>query len=184
MSCISTKTGDQGTTALIDGQRVAKDELIIQVLGELDELNSWLGLVAAQLYVELAKNQLEHSFLLTIQQKIMQMSAELAGVKSDQKKIKISTSFVKQLEREITRLQTKIGDNWQQQFLLPGGVKIAAYADLARAVCRRTERSLVALNHALTVRPELLQLLNRLSDYLYVLRCYLNWINGFTENAF
>lgn len=167
MLSISTKTGDGGKSGLITGERLPKNHQVFVVVGTLDELNSWLGLVATQLQKDFKEygSQLEE-----IQETLFYIGAECAG----SKKVKLEPAHLRQLEKWSTLTQEKLADNWHHQFVLPGGTELGAYLDLARSVCRRTERELVSLSHQQQTRDLLLQYLNRLSDYLYVLRCFVN----------
>ena len=183
---LSTKTGDQGQTGLANGQRLSKAEPRMEVIGSLDELNSWLGVVIAH-WPEGLEPQLkqEQQFLLEIQDKLFEIGAEVAQAP----KVAIKADFLEQIEARSTNLQKQMEPGWHQQFLLPGGSKPAAWLDLARSVCRRAERNLVKLQHQAEanekqVRPLLLKIINRLSDYLYVLRCYVNLELGQSEKKF
>lgn len=183
MSNISTKTGDQGESSLADGQRLPKNSLVFQAVGDLDELNTWLGIVVNRLGTadKLPADVSQHrQFLIKIQRALFQIGAELAQAKSDP----ISQKFLKQIEAESNRLQQAMAADWVQKFVLPGGTETAAWLDVARTVCRRAERSLVALNQKKKIRQLLLKIINRLSDYLYVLRGYLNQQAEYQEKVF
>lgn len=164
---VITKTGDAGESGLASGQRLSKDSQVFEVLGDLDELNSWVGLVIALMPSELHKHS---KFLKDIQDHLFQASAELAG----SSKVKISSGWIGRLERHTQRLQQTMNDNWHSLFIYPGGSLPGAHLDLARAVCRRAERQIVKLGREQRVRPTVLAYINRLSDYLYVLRCAVN----------
>lgn len=164
MTSISTKTGDTGTSALANGQRLAKTDPIFALLGDLDELNSWLGLIITQ-------TQLIAS-LQTIQKNLYLISAMVAK----SKKVVFTAQNLQELESEAKKLEKKLANNWHRNFLYPGGTKLAAYLDLSRAVCRRAERvawSLPLLTRR-GIKGEVFSYLNRLSDYLYLLRCWAN----------
>lgn len=145
-----------GTTALAEGTRLPKHHLRIETLGALDELNSAIGLTRAQgaLAVDEA--------LELAQQDLFELGAELANPGS-----------LRILPLQVRRLETQI-DTWEQGlpplrgFILPGGGPAAATCHLARAICRRAERSLVRLAAAESLNPETLRYLNRLSDLLFV----------------
>jgi cob(I)alamin adenosyltransferase len=183
---ISTKTGDRGETGLASGHRLAKDALVFEVVGTLDELNSWLGVVTANFETLLtAKTQqnynkklLEHFY--HIQDTLFFLGAEIAG----SPKAKLQETELKQLEKWSDTLQNKMADNWTTQFLLPGGTSLGAWLDVSRTVCRRCERILVSYSREVAVRPLLLQYLNRLSDYLYVTRCHVNQQLAYNEKPF
>jgi len=176
MQNIFTKTGDQGKSSLANGKRLKKSELIFEVIGNLDELNSWLGVVVSHLNNDEAFVE-QKDFLQQIQQQLFVISAELVKAKNS----KLEKEFLKKLEIKSKNLQEKMSANWHSKFLLPGGCQTAAWLDVARTVCRRAERSLVKLNEQEKLRPVLLQFINRLSDYLYVVRCWVNEQQGVEE---
>ncbi len=172
MKKIYTKTGDRGKTALINGERLAKNSLVFEVLGTLDEFNAHLGLVVWQLSKlnQGPIGQREHAFLIDLQNELFKLGAEVAA----SPRVLLDENFVPLLEQEIDFLQNTLGKNWHNKFVLPGGSEIAAFLDLARTVCRRLERRMVTLDHERDMREVVLQFLNRLSDYLYVLRTWAN----------
>src|SRR5688500_10231485 len=149
---IYTRTGDDGTTGLADGTRVAKDAARVQALGDVDELNSAVGALLA----EDLPDDLRASFV-ALHHDLLDMGVEvcLPGHTS------IAEAHVARLETELEALDAALPS--LKDFVLPGGTRAAAAAHLARTVCRRAERSLVALSRAETVPPLLLQYLNRLS---------------------
>jgi cob(I)alamin adenosyltransferase len=183
---ISTKTGDRGETGLASGHRLAKDAQVFEVVGTLDELNSWLGVVIAQ-YEPVQATLLDKSAdaqvkerLYHIQNTLFYIGAEIAGSPS----ATLADTELRQLEDWSDALQQQMAANWTTQFLLPGGTKIGAWVDIARTVCRRCERVLVSYSREVSMRPLLLQYLNRLSDYLYILRCYVNQELSYQEKPF
>jgi cob(I)alamin adenosyltransferase len=186
MISVYTKTGDKGESGLANGQRLAKSDPIFEVLGTLDELNSHLGLCVVKLSQMSSSRRMrsvsasEIQLLLDIQDTLFHVGAEVAG----STKTSLQAKKIVDLEKEIDHTQTLMGDNWYQKFVLPGGCESAAQLDVARAVCRRCERLLVSYSEHHTIRQELLQYLNRLSDYLYVLRCFENLNSGKQENVF
>jgi cob(I)alamin adenosyltransferase len=166
---IYTKRGDTGETGLFGGSRVPKDDLRIRTYGTLDELNAVLGIVLSETGVP---TEVQRS-LIRVQGELFQLGAELATPRGKTVGIQmLDLSQIESLEKEI--------DAWEavlpplKTFILPGGSTSAAKAHLARTVSRRAERELVTLNRAEPVRPVVLQYLNRLSDYLFVLARYLN----------
>lgn len=180
-----TKTGDAGMSGLANGDRLIKSDQIFMVLGDFDELNSWLGLIISKLVFisqdrspEVAKIiQFQISLLELTQAWIYEASAILA--KSPNFKIKIKPLM--KLEAQANQLQLALGENWHKRFLYPGGTEMAGYLDIVRTVARRTERSLVLwlqLTNQTEINPAvpkiILPTFNRLSDYLYILRCWLN----------
>jgi cob(I)alamin adenosyltransferase len=197
---ISTKTGDSGQTGLANGQRVAKTNPVIEVLGELDELNSWLGLVVIEmkewliekhrrqpaktkeLPLALACSQwftekAESSFILEVQEQLFILGA-LVSLSS---KVKESEVMLKKLEKREKQLEELLAESWHQNFVYPGGSRLAARIDLARSVCRRVERRWLVAGVAF---PSALKFLNRLSDYLYLLRCAANHADSTHEHFF
>ena len=176
---ISTKTGDLGQSSLINGQRLDKDALIFEVLGTLDELNSWLGLVVSKLRDEPQFQTYERQ-LLKIQDTLFYLGAELAG----STKTKLTDRDLTWLEDVEAELESQLKHHDMTKFVLPGGTKAAALLDVARTVCRRAERSLVKHSRQTQVRPVTGRYLNRLSDYLYLLRTTINKKNHSAENVF
>ncbi len=183
---ISTKTGDTGESGLASGHRLAKDALVFEVVGTLDELNSWLGVVLTQyeplhitaLHDKNNKKLIEN--LYHIQNTLFYLGAEIAGAP----KTKLENTELKSLEAWSDGLQQHMAANWTTQFLLPGGTQLGAWLDVTRTVCRRCERVLISYSREVAVRPLLLQYLNRLSDYLYVMRCYVNQELSYQEKPF
>ena len=174
---VSTKTGDKGESGLISGERVTKHQPVFMAIGEVDELNSWLGLIVAQFGAEFAAHK---DFLLGVQDTLFYLGAELAR----SKKTKLTLPMVTELEQQSNELQKLLADDWHTKFLLPGGTVLGGYLDIARTVCRRTERSVVALAQQEDIRPVVFQYLNRLSDYLYILRCFINHALEYQEKKF
>lgn len=167
---ISTKTGDCGQTSLANGERVAKDSLVMELVGTIDELSSWIGLVIVGLETDfpLYKKTLEQ-----IQHDLYQLSAVIVRAPG----IKFPSLALKNLEKKAFSLEKEMDSAWEGKFLYPGGTKLAAQLDLARTVCRRTERLYFAFEKEEKenqVNKRLAAYLNRLSDYLYLLRCYIN----------
>ncbi len=154
---IATRTGDGGETGLGDGRRVGKDSLRVHALGELDELNSALGLLLAEEIPQDLRGALRE-----VQQDLFDLGGEIS----------IPGHSLVTAEK-VERLDALLED-WNsvlpplKEFILPGGTRAAAAAHLARAVCRRAERSVVALGRKETVSAHARQYLNRLSDLLFV----------------
>src|SRR5260221_228678 len=133
MNSISTKTGDKGESGLANGERLAKDDLIFEVLGTQDELNSWLGLAIAKLPAYFGKQK---DFLTEIQDALFYIGAELAR----SPKAKLDQAKLTKLEKNSEKLQAKMVKGWTTKFLYPGGNEAAAILDVARTVARRFER--------------------------------------------
>ncbi|GAB3497446.1 cob(I)yrinic acid a,c-diamide adenosyltransferase [Spirosoma knui] len=162
---IYTKTGDKGQTALIGGRRVSKADLRIDTYGTVDELNSWIGLVRDQ-----AVNEGRKELLKEIQDRLFTIGAELATdpEKAPKKAIPVIVpDDVTLLEQAMDSMDAELPE--LRAFVLPGGHESVSYCHLARTVCRRAERLVTALNDQSLVDELVLQYLNRLSDYLFVL---------------
>lgn len=174
---ISTKTGDTGSSGLITGERLPKDTAIFSAIGTIDELNSWLGLVVVQFGERFGEQQEQ---LLVIQEQLFYLGAELAGSKT----AIITARSLDKLEKQSHALQLALSDNWHTKFVFPGGTQLGAYCDIARSVCRRAERVLITLNRQQKQSRNLMCYINRLSDYLYLLRCFVNEQVAFQERQF
>ena len=157
LSKIYTRTGDDGTTGLGDGSRIAKSSSRLQAIGDIDELNCNLGL----LLVETLPADL-HEVFLDIQHDLFDLGGELSIPKSEF----ITEPAVTRLEEAIDRYNEALPP--LKEFILPGGGRAAAICHLARAVCRRTERSLQILATDEQLNPQALKFVNRLSDLLFV----------------
>jgi len=162
---IYTKTGDRGETGLFGGARVSKACARVNAYGDVDELNSVLGVVCAHL-----QDAARLAELRRIQSDLFAVGAELA--KNPDKSVDLGVPLV--AEADIERLERSIDACDQvltplKTFILPGGSMAAAFLHVARTTCRRAERLVVLLAQAETVRPELIRYLNRLSDLLFTL---------------
>jgi cob(I)alamin adenosyltransferase len=167
LSKITTRTGDQGTTGLGDGSRTSKDSLRIDALGEVDELNSGLGVLRAEglpAALDEALSDVQHDLF------------DLGGELSIPGFTALTDAQVARLEALVEQLNAELSP--LKEFILPGGTRAAALAHVSRTVCRRAERSVVALNAAEKVNPNALRYLNRLSDLLFVSARTLNRIAG------
>jgi len=168
---IYTRTGDDGTTGLVDGSRTAKHSLRIAAIGEVDELNSALGLAAAVI----AQDSL-CAALFRIQNDLFDLGADLATPGEDfapsDMVLRIVPSQVTWLEEQIDELNERLEP--LTSFILPGGSVAAGQTHLARAIARRAERVVTALAAAEPVNPAASAYVNRLSDYLFVLARVLN----------
>ncbi|AHG62605.1 cob(I)yrinic acid a,c-diamide adenosyltransferase [Advenella mimigardefordensis] len=164
LTSIITKTGDDGTTGLGDGSRIAKHSIRIQAIGDVDELNSQLGLLLADASVPLAITQL----LQHVQHRLFDLGAEL----SVPGYVAITDAHVTTLEQAANLHQA--GLQPLREFILPGGCPAAAQTHVCRSVCRRAERSVVALNGTEPVSDAARHYLNRLSDCLFVIARALN----------
>lgn len=161
---IYTKTGDEGTTALFGGKRVLKSELRIESYGTVDELNSWIGVLRDQ-----EVNQKRKSVLTEIQDRLFTIGSILA-TEPENTKVKIpalADTDIEFLEKQMDEMDTLLQP--MRFFVLPGGHPSISWGHVARTVCRRTERLVIALNQQEKVAPLVIKYLNRLSDYLFVL---------------
>ena len=167
LSKIVTRTGDSGTTGLGDGSRVGKDSPRIDTLGELDELNSSIGVLLAEELPEPAGSKIREC-LLTVQNHLFDLGGEICipGHKSiGEDHVTLLEGWAEAYNAELPALK---------EFILPGGTRPAALAHLSRTICRRAERSIVHLGHNEAVSVHARQYLNRLSDLLFVLGRTLN----------
>jgi cob(I)alamin adenosyltransferase len=173
LSCIYTRSGDKGTTSLVNGQRVAKDHLRVEAYGTVDEANSVIG-VARLHTTDSAKA--EDAMLARIQQDLFDLGADLAtpplADEKPEQALRILPRQVERLEQEIDRMNATLAP--LASFVLPGGTAAAAQLHVARTIIRRAERQVVSLQQLETVNPQALIYLNRLSDHLFVLARYLN----------
>lgn len=171
---IYTKAGDRGETGLIDGSRVPKDDARVAAYGDIDELQSLLGLIKSELTPGASAGL--GDLLKTIQRDLFSLSARLADPKDRiaERKEKVVTGDerVLALEREIDEREERLPP--LKAFILAGGSVTGARLHLARTVCRRAERSVVSLMRGAPVDPVLLTYLNRLSDLLFVLARFEN----------
>ena len=176
---IYTRTGDDGTTGLVDGSRVAKSDALMAAIGDVDEANSAIGLAAAAL--DPASD--EAAMLSRIQNELFDLGADLAtppdiqfGFGPHEMALRIVPSQIARLEDEIDAMNAALDP--LRSFILPGGTEAAARLHLARAVTRRAERAGVAAGEARKLNPLALSYLNRLSDHLFVLTRHINAAAG------
>lgn len=168
---IYTKTGDDGTTGLVDGTRVPKDAPRMQAVGDVDEANSAIGAAIATL-----GDRRETAWLTTIQNDLFDLGADLATPIGDGPDepwaLRVVTKQVTRLEEQIDDMNADLSP--LDSFILPGGSPGAAALHLARAITRRAERSAVAAAQHDALNPNALAYLNRLSDLLFVMARRLN----------
>jgi cob(I)alamin adenosyltransferase len=174
---VYTRRGDKGMTSLIGGQRVSKSCKRLEAYGTVDELSSHLGLLAT-----LLPNGQEKEMIFSIQNNLFNLCTNLA---TDQEKsplydsAKLHDGELKKLEQKIDAIMNELPE--AQGFILPGGCQAAAQSHVCRTVCRRAERCIVALSEESLVSAEVLQYINRLSDYLFVLAKKINFLYGINE---
>jgi cob(I)alamin adenosyltransferase len=174
---IYTKTGDRGQTGLFGGGRVSKASARVDVYGEVDELNSVIGLVRTERFDDAVD-----ALLGRVQSRLFDLGAELATAPDSKVELGIalvSEAEVLALELAIDQAETELSP--LKTFVLPAGARAATYLHLARTVCRRAERKLVALADVEPVRPECVRYLNRLSDTLFVLARLANHRAGIAD---
>ena len=164
---IATRTGDQGTTGLGDGTRVEKDHLRICAMGDVDELNSQIGLLLTEVFPSALETELKALFD-QVQHDLFDLGGELCIpnytlLKEEQ--VMSLDEWLKSYNDQLPRLE---------EFILPGGTRAAAQAHVCRTICRRAERSIVKLGHSDPIHDTPRQYVNRLSDLLFVLARVLN----------
>lgn len=169
---IYTRTGDQGKTRLANGEEVPKDSLRVSAYGDVDELNSVIGIVLTH-----KPDPTVASILSSLQHALFDLGGELAsaGMISGL----ITADMVGNLEQEIDSLNADLPV--LEEFILPGGTAVASELHLARTVCRRAERSLISLSQTEPVAPEIIRYINRLSDLFFVMARFENQSNGIQE---
>ena len=164
---IYTRTGDEGTTGLADGSRLPKDAARIEAMGAVDELNSTLGVLLAETLPDDVR-----ACLTDIQHDLFDLGGEL----SVPGHAILGAAHVARLEQLLEEFNGALPP--LKDFILPSGSRAASLAHVARTVCRRAERRVVALSHGENLAPSLLQYLNRLSDLMFVLGRTLNRRSG------
>ncbi len=173
---IYTKTGDDGTTTLFAGGRVPKHHLRVEAYGTIDELNSLLGVVRAA-----GPSQQTDAWLETAQNQLFHLGADLATPRSAKSSwvTRISKAEIDWLEASIDHMTEQLPP--LRNFVLPGGSPAAAQLQVARAVCRRAERVMTALDESAEIGCAALAYVNRLSDWLFMLARYENKQAGESE---
>lgn len=162
---IYTKTGDKGSSGLIGGTRVSKNDIRLEAYGTVDELNSFLGLLLAE-----KLDARDQAFNQDVQHRLFKVGAYLA---TDQDKTEpafpepIAEDRIREIEREIDHITSSLPAI--NKFVLPGGNRRASLCHVCRTVCRRAERCTATVAEHYTVHPALTAYLNRLSDYYFVL---------------
>jgi cob(I)alamin adenosyltransferase len=161
---IYTKTGDKGQTSLIGGTRVPKHHIRIEAYGTIDELNSWTGLLRDTVTDASVKE-----LLIEIQDRLFTIGSILASdpEKSKMKLPELHAEDITRLEKAIDEIDAIVPP--MKSFVLPGGHEIVSHCHIARCVCRRAERNVIHLSETAAVADLVIQYLNRLSDYLFML---------------
>ncbi len=172
---IYTKTGDEGQTGLLGGDRVSKDSLRIHAIGEIDELNAYVGICCT-----LLEDQLLEEKLIRIQNHLFDIGSEVACPPGGKFNLtSVSSTEIGQLEYELDEMERELPE--LKQFILPGGSVPSAHLHFLRTICRRAERSLLALHTTNPVRSELIMYVNRLSDWIFCFSRLLNHRLGIEE---
>jgi cob(I)alamin adenosyltransferase len=170
LSKIYTRTGDDGSTGLGDGSRIAKDSLRVEAFGDIDELNSHIGLLLAQ---DIPDNI--QTLMTGIQHDLFDLGGEVCVPGRE----KLTPDYVTRLENQLDTLNADLQP--LKEFILPGGGAAAAACHVARTVCRRAERRLVTLAREESISTPTLHYLNRLSDLLFVVARYVNLQAGIAD---
>lgn len=174
---VYTRTGDKGLTSLVGGIRIKKTDIRLEAYGTVDELSAHLGLLAS-----LLPECEDRETVIRIQNNLFNVCTHLA---TDQSRTPLYPSAhlaegeIAFLEEQVDKIMALLPE--RQGFVLPGGSQPAAQCHVARTVCRRAERRIVALAEVAIVGPDIQQYVNRLSDYLFVLAKKINFNNGVSE---
>lgn len=171
-----TKTGDKGTTALIGGKRVDKDNSRIEAYGTVDELNAFIGLVRDGI----TPNDEQQKVLYHIQNTLFVLGSKLASIPSAKMELPdLNEKEIGQLEENIDLMEKDLAP--LKNFILPGGHTSVSYCHVARCICRKVERLCVTLSKEITLDESIIPYINRLSDYLFVLGRYVAKLNNAEE---
>jgi cob(I)alamin adenosyltransferase len=175
---IYTKGGDKGETGLFGGERVPKSSERIEAYGTIDELSSFIGLVAEE-----TKSEEIKSLLKSIQNQLFTVGSDLAtphAQKNSKFNIpRVPKEFFENAEKQIDKFDVELKP--LSNFILPGGCRASAMLNICRTICRRAERKVVKLNESEQVGENILIFLNRLSDLFFVLARYENMISGIPD---
>lgn len=177
MGKIYTKTGDDGTTGLVGGTRVKKFDARLEAYGTIDELNAAVGVIRSCDIPDTIS-----SVLIEIQNRLFNIGSRLASDEKGDKiteKLSITEAHIAFLEKAIDEMDKDLPK--LRQFILPGGDLASAYCHVARTVCRRAERRILAFADSGTIQPEIVKYINRLSDFLFVLARKMAAISGVHE---
>ena len=177
-SNLYTGTGDSGTTSLVGGQRISKCSSRLEAYGTVDEFSSFLGVVLSS---DKCPAEIKGQ-LLDVQNRLFDVGCYLATAVenvSDASCAGLDESYISCVEGWIDNLDAQTPKI--RAFVLPGGCELAAHCHVARTVCRRAERRILALADDEYVDPIVIRLFNRLSDYLFIAARYINHVNGVEE---
>ncbi len=175
MMKIYTRKGDDGTTALFGGQRLGKDDIRIEAYGTIDELNSFLGLLADGM-----KGLAQRQHLLDIQHTLFDLGSTLATAPGTTAPIRLDAlAEATKIEGWIDELAAELAP--LRDFILPGGDELVSLAHICRTICRRAERRVISLSHGADIPSGVLIYLNRLSDYFFMLARHIAQERGVEE---
>lgn len=172
---IYTKQGDAGKTSLSSGEKVSKSDIRVEAYGTTDELNSYIGLLRAELQPHFAHWAEIDERLNQLQVEIFNLGSHLSTKNHEKAKpLALNPQISRSLENDIDKWTSQLPE--LRNFLLPSGCKLAALAHVVRTVCRRAERAVVYLQESegINFSPEVIILLNRMSDYFFMLSRYFN----------
>lgn len=177
---IYTKTGDPGTSGLYGGKRISKTDARLEAYGTIDELNAWLGYALALITADHNPDGKLTTLLEQTQRQLFNIGAHLATPYTAETRPaslpQLAADSVTELEKSIDALDTELPE--LRAFILPGGSVAASVMHIGRTVCRRAERRVVALAKATYIDPLIVQYLNRLSDWLFIVARSLNHQHG------
>ncbi|MGI9533508.1 MAG: cob(I)yrinic acid a,c-diamide adenosyltransferase [Thermodesulfobacteriota bacterium] len=172
---VYTKTGDKGQTLLVSGEKVSKSSTRVDAYGDVDELNSVIGIIISNTNDELLKDVLQ-----TIQNDLFILGGDLATPQNFKGEIpRINEGMVERIEKFIDEFHIEVGD--LKEFILPSGIFGSPYMHLARTVCRRAERKIVKLSESEEINPFGIVYLNRLSDLIFMMARLENKRAGYSE---
>lgn len=172
---IYTKTGDQGMTGLYGGKRISKDDLRIEAYGTVDELNTFIGLLACSF-----KDDVQLLQLNQIQILLFDIGSNLASDPDKNLPVtKVYVTDIETLEHQMDDMDRSLAP--LKNFILPGGDIATSYAHVCRTICRRAERRVISLSKEAFVDPLIIQYLNRLSDYFFILSRYISTLHHVSE---
>ncbi|MCR4602062.1 MAG: cob(I)yrinic acid a,c-diamide adenosyltransferase [Prevotella sp.] len=178
ITTVYTRRGDQGMTDLVGGVRISKTDIRLEAYGTIDELSSHLGLLAAQM----PATDEERTVIIRIQNNLFNIGTHLATDQSQTPlyaSARLAEGETAFLEQRIDAINALLPE--PQGFVLPGGTTTAAQCHVCRTVCRRAERAIDALAEKAKVGPDIIEYVNRLSDYLFVLAKIINFNAGQQE---
>ena len=171
---IYTKTGDSGQTSLFSGERISKSDLRVSAYGDVDELNSFLGMAILRTSIEGNRELLRR-----IQNRLFDLGADLATTARKKSAKRIDDNGIREMEAAIDIMESRLPE--LRTFILPGGTEAAVWLHLCRTICRRAERSVVRLQTESEINRLAVTFLNRLSDLLFIMARYENFCAGVSD---